>query len=191
MNEQYKTRMGLDDYFNLRKSFVFYGAYHKETRNKWIHILFVPTIFTTALHFASKLPLCNCANAPSGVVTLADVAAVFYAVSFIKMEVGAGLMYAPLIYGMHHIANNALKGHTEVAIGLHVLGWVCQFIGHGLFERRAPALFDNLFQALHAAVFFVWLEVLFALGYKPELHKELQQQVDKAIAGFKSKEKKN
>lgn len=179
--------MGIDNYFNLRKSFVFYGAYHNEERNKWIHILFVPTIFTTALHFASKLPICACPSGSGASITLADAAAVLYAVSFIKMEVGAGLLYAPVIYGMHHIATKLLQGRTELAIGLHVMGWVFQFIGHGVFERRAPALFDNLLQALHAAVFFVWLELLFALGYKPELHRELQQQVDKAIAEFKTK----
>lgn len=27
---------------------------------------------------------------------------------------------------------------------LHVLSWIAQFLGHGLAEKRAPALLDNL-----------------------------------------------
>lgn len=45
---------------------------------------------------------------------------------------------------------------------------------HGKFEGRAPALFDSLFQSLCLAVFFVWLHVVFALGYRPTLHRRLQ-----------------
>ena len=46
--------------------------------------------------------------------------------------------------------------------------------GHGKFEGRAPALFDSLFQSLVLALFFVFVECLFFLGYRPALHKRLQ-----------------
>lgn len=52
--------------------------------------------------------------------------------------------------------------------------WIAQFVGHGKFEGRAPALLDSLFQSLVLAVFFVFMEVLFMAGYKPQLHKRLQ-----------------
>jgi len=29
---------------------------------------------------------------------------------------------------------------------INILGWVGQFIGHGIFEKRKPALFDNILQ---------------------------------------------
>lgn len=175
----------MENYFNVRKSFVFYGAYHHELRNQIIHIIGVPTIFTTALHFLSKVPI-----ASTG-VNASDALAFIYATSFIKMDAIAGLLYAPLIYGMHHLANNYFKDNTNLAIGLHVAGWIAQFIGHGVFERRAPALLDNFFQAVHAAVFFVWLEVLFMLGYKPKLRKELDKLVVAEIARFEAEKKKS
>lgn len=53
------------------------------------------------------------------------------------------------------------------------------------FEGRAPALFDSLVQSLVLAVFFVFLEVLFALGYRPELHRELQNSIGKAILEYR------
>lgn len=87
-----------------------------------------------------------------------------------------------------------------IALGLHVTSWVAQFAGHGFAEGRAPALLDNLVGgtssplsphltspytlsnpnltapiqiALVLAPFFVHLEILFPLGFKPELHKQI------------------
>lgn len=39
------------------------------------------------------------------------------------------------------------------------------------------------------APFFVHLELLFAIGYRPQLHKELQKSIDEEIAQFKKTEK--
>jgi len=68
-------------------------------------------------------------------------------------------------------------GTTQAAIAIHIVSWILQFIGHGKFEGRAPALLDNLFQAIFLAPLFVWLEVLFAIGYRPDL----KSRVDKAV----------
>ncbi len=43
-----------------------------------------------------------------------------------------------------------------------------------MFEKRAPALLDNLLLTL-VAPNFVILEILFALGYKPEVKKNVEQ----------------
>lgn len=63
--------------------------------------------------------------------------------------------------------------------------WVLQFIGHGAFEKRAPALLDNLVQAFLLAPLFVWMEILFFLGYRPELRARYHQSVEKEIAAFR------
>jgi uncharacterized membrane protein YGL010W len=55
------------------------------------------------------------------------------------------------------------------------------------FEGRAPALLDSLLQSLVLAVFFVWLEVLFFLGYRPELHKRLQSKTGVLVAEYRRK----
>jgi 2-hydroxy fatty acid dioxygenase len=73
-----------------------------------------------------------------------------------------------------------------------VLSWIAQFLGHGLAEKRAPALMDNLFQSLYLAPLFVWLEILFAFGYRPELKKGIQKEVeaDKLARAAKAGKKK-
>lgn len=65
--------------------------------------------------------------------------------------------------------------------------WIAQFIGHGKFEGRAPALLDSLFQSLVLAVFFVFMEVLFMIGYKPQLHKRLQNVSQSKFQQFNKK----
>lgn len=170
----------LSDYFDLRKSFAFYGSYHDEKRNQLTHITFVPVIFTTALTFGSHVGL-------FGTWSLADAAAVFYAASFVAMEPTAGLLYAPLIAAMHYAGTQLLADKPTLAISLHLLGWTAQILAHKFFEKNRPAFLENVAQSLHAAVFFVWLEVLFALGYKPTLFRELQVLVKARKAEMASK----
>jgi uncharacterized membrane protein YGL010W len=43
-------------------------------------------------------------------------------------------------------------------------------------------------QALTLAPLFVWFELLFLLGYRPQLYKQLQQRVAASIAAHKRKQ---
>lgn len=106
------------------------------------------------------------------------------------MEPVAGAMLAPLLVGGTAYANHLTQTYgmqaNYIAASVHVVSWIAQFIGHGIFEGRAPALLDNLVQALFLAPFFVWLEILFFFGYRPELKARLDTAVQKEIATFKA-----
>jgi uncharacterized membrane protein YGL010W len=79
-----------------------------------------------------------------------------------------------LVWGGQQIAElGALQGWIWFAI-LFVGGWILQLVGH-VFEGRKPALADNLFQIFVAPIFLA-AEVFFALGYKPQLHRQVQQK---------------
>lgn len=71
------------------------------------------------------------------------------------------------------------------AAGGFLASWIAQFLGHGLFEGRAPALLDNIFQALFLAPLFVWLELLFALGYRPDLKNRVEKMVLQDVAQYR------
>jgi len=65
------------------------------------------------------------------------------------------------------------------ALGVHVLSWYAQIHpGHLILERRRPAIMDSVFQSLVLAPLFVWIEVLFACGYRPELCAEVGRRID-------------
>ena len=64
-----------------------------------------------------------------------------------------------------------------------------QFIGHGVFEGRAPALLDSWDQALITAPLFVVLEVLFFLGYRKQFYQECMEEVKLEIEKFRAGKK--
>jgi uncharacterized membrane protein YGL010W len=57
---------------------------------------------------------------------------------------------------------------------LFIGGWILQLVGH-VFERRRPALVDNLFQIFVAPI-FLCAEIFFALGYKGRLQEAVQRR---------------
>ena len=126
---------------------------------------------------------------PNLPANLGTIACLVYSTLYILMEPVAGGMLAPLLlvgtaYANHLTSTYGMKANY-IAIGVHVFSWVAQFVGHGIFEGRAPALLDNLVQAFFLAPFFVWLEVLFAFSYRPDLKSRLDQSVEKEITRFR------
>ena len=70
-----------------------------------------------------------------------------------------------------------------------MISWILQFIGHGKYEGRKPALLDNLVQALFLAPLFVWYEVLFKLGFYKELRRDVEGAIEVEVAKLKGKGK--
>lgn len=105
------------------------------------------------------------------------------------MEPFAGTLLCAICLGMAAVDNYLYsvdpKTASVVAGGIFVVAWILQFVGHGKFEGRAPALLDNLMQALFLAPLFVWLELLFFFGYRKELQDRVEKQVKINIAKFK------
>ena len=120
---------------------------------------------------------------------LGTIAAVSYASLYLLMEPVAGALLAPLLLGATAYGNHLTATYSSTAnywaLGIHITGWIAQFVGHGVFEGRAPALLDNLIQALFLAPFFVWMEILFFFGYRPELKQRLDKAVQKEIEKFR------
>ncbi|KZF23766.1 DUF962-domain-containing protein [Xylona heveae TC161] len=180
---------------NLEKQLLFYGSYHHHPVNVGIHITCVPLILMTAFLFGTNtpsLPLPDWLVIDSLPPNLGVISSIVYAALYILMEPVAGGLAAPLLVGgaayMNKLTSTYGMTANYWALGVHIVAWIAQFIGHGAFEGRAPALLDNLVQALFLAPFFVWLEVLFFLGYRPELKGRLDKAVEQEITKF-NKEK--
>lgn len=110
------------------------------------------------------------------------------------MEPVAGGLFAPLLIAAtaysNHLTSTYGSSANTWAAAVHVVCWIAQFVGHGKFEGRAPALLDNLVQALFLAPFFVWFEILFALGYRPELKRRIDKAVQEQIQKFREEKSK-
>ena len=112
-----------------------------------------------------------------------------YGVLYILLEPVAGsvlsvLLLAGTAYANHLTSTYGMKVNYWAA-GAHIVSWIAQFVGHGVYEGRAPALLDSLFQAIFLAPLFVWLEILFKLGYRPELKTRVEKVVKEDIASFR------
>ena len=101
------------------------------------------------------------------------------------MEPVAGGLLAPLLLCSTAFAKHLTSTYGATAnygaLGVFLASWIAQFVGHGVFEGKAPALLDNLVQALFLAPFFVWMEILFYFGYRPELKSRVEKAVQQEI----------
>jgi len=118
------------------------------------------------------------------------IGAVLYSGFYMLLEPVAGTILLPLIIGWTAYSNHLTSTYTYNAnvlgIAVEVGAWIAQFVGHGVYEGRAPALLDNLLQAVVLAPFFVFMEILFKFGYRPELQKRVNEGVEKEIKKFKA-----
>ncbi|KAG0197468.1 hypothetical protein BGX28_009057 [Mortierella sp. GBA30] len=194
--------------FDLKYQLLQYGSHHHNVWNVGIHLTCIPLILWTALVFAAKSGPLIAAPTAAAVASGAPVAValskvyqfcppnaalltmVGYTSYYIKLDKIAGLLTAPLFLGLARHATNFQMTNPnadKIALGIHIVAWIAQFIGHGVYEKRAPKLTENLLQALVLAPYFVVYEVLFFFGYRPELKKELDVLVEADIAQFRAK----
>jgi len=120
-------------------------------------------------------------------LNVSAIHAAIYMMYYLVLEPVAAILYAPqlALSVLTATAFSKSPDHVTQAALMHVGSWIAQFAGHGLAEKRAPALLDNLIGAVVLAPFFVHLEILFSLGYRPEMHKRLKNEVGKEIARIK------
>lgn len=119
------------------------------------------------------------------------IGAILYSGFYMLLEPFAGTCLLPIIMSWTAYANHLTATHASTAnqgaLAIFIVSWILQFVGHGVYEGRAPALLDNLLQALVLAPFFVFMEFLFKVfGYRPELQKRVSLAVEKEIKRFRA-----
>ncbi|XP_047316796.1 2-hydroxy-palmitic acid dioxygenase mpo1-like [Impatiens glandulifera] len=192
--------MGKIGLFDLEKHFSFYGAYHSNPINILIHTIFVwPLLFTALviLYFTPALIECPFQCKIGLIPNIGFVFTLIYAGFYICLDRKAGTLAAFLclvcwVFGSLLAKNLGFSLAWKVVLAAQIICWTGQFIGHGVFERRAPALLDNLLQAFVMAPFFVVLEVLqMGFGYEPYpgFHARVKDNIDAEIKIYKEKKK--
>lgn len=182
--------------FDLKDQLVFYGQYHSNKYNIAVHMCFVPLILWTVFVMLASLPVPELFPSQTLLYispyaylewTWALPLAIIVAGYYLLLEPIAAITYLPILSTMIMTASPIAHGPsgTEAAMGLFVLSWIAQFTAHAVAEKRSPALLDNLAGALILAPFFVHFELLFALGYRPQLQKEITNGVGIEVTKFR------
>ena len=159
---------------SLEEQMAFYAAYHQDPRNKATHFVGVPVIILS-LFIPLAWPRIDVAGMP---LTAAMLVAAVVLAYYLMLDLSLGLAMAVLTLALVWL------GHQIAALGagpawawfgvLFVGGWILQLVGQAC-EGRRPALTDNLFQIFVAPI-FLCAEIFFALGYKPGLHRAVQDR---------------
>ncbi|WP_197076221.1 DUF962 domain-containing protein [Aurantiacibacter marinus] len=151
-----------------------YGEYHRDHRNVLTHAVGVPMIVLAMMVLLSRpifdIPLLGVALTP------AMVASAFAAFWYIQLDFKFGLLMTMLLAVFISlgklIAGISVMAWLGGGIGLFVVGWAFQFLGHH-YEGRKPAFVDDL-RGLLVGPIFVVAEALFALGMFRDLKREVE-----------------
>jgi uncharacterized membrane protein YGL010W len=152
-----------------------YAAYHRNPVNKAIHFVMVPAIVWTLMVALHLVPLGFEAGGIE--ITLAMVLVGGLLLWYMVLDFAIGFA-SLMVFTLLQISAILLIGAVGSNLALIVAGivfvasWVFQLIGHGVWEKRRPALMDNLLQVLVAPSFLV-AEVAFGMGLKKELEGEV------------------
>jgi uncharacterized membrane protein YGL010W len=167
--------------------------------NKIVHEICVPLIVLSAMAFLAywRNPLDGVV--PKDVLDSVPVPVngallvwAMYAVFYVVLSVPLGVLASAIMFGMVYGVDIAVaRFPTETlyaAIVVHIVAWVLQIYAHYRWEKRAPALMDNLFQALFVAPLFVLIQYLLSAGFLADFEKAIRPEVSRRIRDFKAKE---
>lgn len=129
---------------DIRTLFGDYATYHQTKGNKLFHRVGIPLIMLSLLGMLARAALAPHVDAAILLILISEIV---YAILDWRL---AALML--LVSGAFYLAGAALPFWVNVA--LFVLGWIFQFVGHSVYEKRQPAFLTN---ALHLLVGPLWI----------------------------------
>ena len=132
----------------LKAHFRDYAAFHGTAGNRACHYIGIPLIVASLFALLSAVPLFTVA---AYTVTLAEVLLLATTLYYLRLDpVLAALMLGASVLLI------AVGRHIPIAwaVALFVVGWIFQFIGHYVYEKRAPAFYRNL---AHLLVGPLWI----------------------------------
>ena len=151
-----------------------YAEYHRDRRNIFSHFIGIPMIVVAVAVLLSR-PGWDVAGLWTSPALLTALAAGLF---YWRLDLRFGLIMA-LLLALSLWAGAALAQQTTLVwlasgLGLFVVGWIIQFIGH-YYEGRKPAFVDDL-MGLVVGPLFVVAELAFLLGLRPEVQDAVEQR---------------
>ena len=166
----------------FKEFYIAYGNFHYNKVNKILHCICIPILalsaFTLAKHFLPDFTIPIAGYDFTLDLSLLWVLTTSFVYLYIDFFSGilSSLAYVYLWCLSHYFyvsyrEAEDLDGHFKIFMILHIVGWIGNFVGHGIFEKRSPSFMSNVLYGV-VAPDFVILELLFLLGYKEELYLE-------------------
>jgi uncharacterized membrane protein YGL010W len=132
----------------LHSQFADYAAFHATRGNQACQYVGIPLIVFTLVALLTHAPVVTLGGFT---LTLAKITVAVATVWYLTLDV-------PLAFVMLvATAASAFVGRSVpalVALSLFVLGWIFQFVGHYVYEKKSPAFYKNL---THLLVGPLWI----------------------------------
>jgi uncharacterized membrane protein YGL010W len=159
-----------------------YAGYHRERRNIACHFVGIPAIYFAVVVLLSRPVFLVAWGLPLTPAVIVGIAALVYDL-LLDRELGVAMVLVTALawWGGAVLAAGPTALWLSAGIGLFFVGWVVQFIGHGL-EGRKPAFLDDLVGLLIGPLFIV-AEAGFLLGLRPEVRAEIERGVGPTRSG--------
>ena len=132
----------------LKAHFSDYAAFHGTPGNKACHYVGIPLIVVSLIALLSTVPLFTVG---AYTVTLAEVVLLAATAYYMRLDPVLALLMLAASALLIVVARQMSLG---VAIALFVVGWIFQFVGHYVYEKRSPAFYGNL---AHVLVGPLWI----------------------------------
>jgi len=152
---------------NLVEHLSQYASYHRDPRNIATHFVGIPMIVVAVTVLLSRpgMAVGGLWLSPAFVVAL--LSAWFYFRLDLRLGVIMSALLGACLWAGAALAVQATMVWLSAGLGLFVVGWVIQFVGH-YYEGRKPAFVDDV-SGLIVGPLFVVAEMAFMLGLRPEL----------------------
>lgn len=158
-----------------------YAAYHLDARNVATHVVGVPMIVLAVATLLAR-PAWDIGGLPLSAAALVSVASVLF---YLRLDARFGAAMAAWLAANLAVAQALAALPTAVwlgwGVGLFLVGWAIQFLGHH-FEGRKPAFVDDIMGLLIGPLFLV-VKLAFALGLRPALRADIERRLQRSAAG--------
>ena len=128
----------------LKSYFSDYAAYHKTKGNQITHYVGIPSILFSIFGLGALVPV-------MGPVHLGFVVWLLASLFYLRLQLSLGLVFSLVNLGLVFVAQEV---NTTILWCLFVGGWIVQFIGHYVFEKKSPAFYKNL---THLLIGPIWI----------------------------------
>ena len=145
-----------------------YAAYHRDRRNIATHFVGVPMIVAAVAILLSRPVF---AHVDGVAITPALFAIVIIGLFYLKLDIRFGIAMAVFLsfclWLGQFFAAQSMMNWLVAGIGLFVVGWIIQFVGH-YYEGKKPAFVDDI-MGLAIGPIFVAAELAFELGLRKDI----------------------
>ncbi len=149
-----------------------YAAYHRDRRNIALHLVGIPLILASIEILGSRPIFALAGMTLTPVILIAVAAGLFYLLLDLPLGLTMALVLAAGAWLGETIAAMPTATWLGVGVGMFVVGWIIQLVGH-VHEGRKPAFLDDLVGLLIGPLFVI-AEIAFMLGLRRDLDTSIE-----------------